>query len=121
MRSLKKKHLGQGVTEYILITFFIGIAAITTFQYFGNTSQQQTAGLAIEIAGQDSGNVIPSVSNQNANTPGQPNNSPSTSSSSSGGSRGNNRSSDRADNTSQPLKHHRKISPPGGGILTNSI
>jgi type IV pilus assembly protein PilA len=44
---------GQGMTEYIIIVALIAIAAIAVYQYFGNTVRNQTAGIAMELAGSD--------------------------------------------------------------------
>lgn len=43
---------GQGMTEYIIIVALIAIAAIGTYTLLGQTVRSQTAGLALEIAGQ---------------------------------------------------------------------
>jgi len=59
IKSLKKLHsrltrqLGQGMTEYIIITALIAIAAIGAFMYFGNTARQQVAAMATELSGRD--------------------------------------------------------------------
>jgi type IV pilus assembly protein PilA len=47
------KQNGQGMTEYIIIVALIAIAAIATYQYFGQTVRNQTAAMANEIAGND--------------------------------------------------------------------
>lgn len=44
---------GQGMTEYIIIVALIAVAAIATYQYFGQTVRNQTAAIANEIAGND--------------------------------------------------------------------
>lgn len=44
---------GQGMTEYIIIVALIAIAAIATYQFFGNTVRNQTAAIASELAGND--------------------------------------------------------------------
>ena len=46
---------GQGMTEYIIIVALIAIAAIAVYQFFGNTVRSQTAGIAMELSGQDGG------------------------------------------------------------------
>jgi type IV pilus assembly protein PilA len=46
---------GQGMTEYIIIVALIAVAAIAVYQYFGKTVRNQTAAIAIEIAGKDGG------------------------------------------------------------------
>lgn len=50
----KRNSLGQGMTEYIIIVALIAIAAIAVYQFFGQTIRSQTAGIAKELAGQDS-------------------------------------------------------------------
>ena len=50
-KSTKRLHRGQGMTEYIIIVALIAIAAITVYQYFGNTVRNQTAAIANELAG----------------------------------------------------------------------
>jgi hypothetical protein len=42
---------GQGMTEYIIITALIAIAAIAAVTYFGHTARAQVAGMANELAG----------------------------------------------------------------------
>ena len=51
MLHLKRNALGQGMTEYILIVLFVGIAAIAAFESFGGVSRQQAANLSTELAG----------------------------------------------------------------------
>lgn len=50
---MKKINLqrGQGMTEYIIIVAMIAIAAIATYQYFGQSVRNQTAAIAMEISG----------------------------------------------------------------------
>jgi len=48
----KRKQLGQGMTEYIIIVALIGVAAIAVYQFFGETIRNQTAGIAAEVSGQ---------------------------------------------------------------------
>lgn len=47
---------GQGMTEYIIIVALMAVAAIATYQYFGQTVRNQTAAIAKEVAG-ESGTV----------------------------------------------------------------
>ncbi|SFM89698.1 Flp family type IVb pilin [Halopseudomonas yangmingensis] len=49
---LKKKMLGQGMTEYIIITALIAVAAIGVYSMFGQTIRHQVAGMANEMSGQ---------------------------------------------------------------------
>ena len=61
IKSLKRnplRQLGQGMTEYIIIVGVIAVSAIGVFGYFGDTIQEQTAGLATEIAGGDANTQI---------------------------------------------------------------
>lgn len=41
------------MTEYIIIVALIAVAAIGTYQFFGQTVRNQTAGIAAEISGQN--------------------------------------------------------------------
>jgi Flp pilus assembly pilin Flp len=50
----RRTQRGQGMTEYIIIVALIAIAAIGVYQFFGQTVRSQTAGIALELAGQDS-------------------------------------------------------------------
>jgi Flp pilus assembly pilin Flp len=54
--SSKKKMLGQGMTEYIIIVALIAIAAIGVFSAFGTTVKSQVAAMAQELGG-NSGSV----------------------------------------------------------------
>jgi Flp pilus assembly pilin Flp len=49
---------GQGMTEYIIVVALISVAAIGVYTLFGQTIRNQTAGLALEVAGQDAGVAI---------------------------------------------------------------
>jgi len=51
IHSMKKKQLGQGMTEYIVIVALVAVAAIGAYGYFGKTVQHQMANLAAEISG----------------------------------------------------------------------
>jgi type IV pilus assembly protein PilA len=54
---LTKQH-GQGMTEYIVIVALIAVAAIAIYQLFGATIRNQTAAIAMEVAGQDGSAAI---------------------------------------------------------------
>ncbi|WP_435102077.1 Flp family type IVb pilin [Arhodomonas sp. AD133] len=55
---LKKRSLGQGMTEYIIITALIAVAAIGVYGAFGDVIQDQMAGMANELSGETSdGNI----------------------------------------------------------------
>lgn len=45
------RQLGQGMTEYIIITALIAIAAIAAVTYFGGTARAQIGGMAHELSG----------------------------------------------------------------------
>ncbi|NYH15292.1 Tfp pilus assembly protein PilV [Paraburkholderia bryophila] len=49
----KNKQLGQGMTEYIIIVALIAVSAIGVYSLFGQTLRNQTAGLAVEMSGQN--------------------------------------------------------------------
>lgn len=51
--SRRTSQRGQGMTEYIVIVALIAVAAIATYQFFGQTVRSQTAGIARELSGQD--------------------------------------------------------------------
>ena len=59
--------LGQGMTEYIIVVALIAVAAIGVYTLFGQTIRNQTAGLAMEVSGQDGGTAITGAQT-NANT-----------------------------------------------------
>ena len=48
-----RKARGQGMTEYIVIVALIGVAAIGAYSFLGQSIRGATAGLALEIAGED--------------------------------------------------------------------
>ncbi len=52
--SPAQRQFGQGMTEYIIIVIVVAIAAIGVYMYFGQTVRQDVAGMAKEMAGQDS-------------------------------------------------------------------
>lgn len=56
--STKKKSLGQGMTEYIIIVGVIAVAAIGVFGFFGDVLKDQTAGMAAELSGGDAAQNI---------------------------------------------------------------
>lgn len=59
-RALRRQR-GQGMTEYIVIVALISVAAIGVYTLFGQTLRNQTAGLALELSGQDAGAAIGSA------------------------------------------------------------
>ena len=46
------------MTEYIIIVALIAVAAIAVYQLFGATVRNQTAGIAMEVAGKDGSNAV---------------------------------------------------------------
>lgn len=57
-RGFRVLQRGQGMTEYIIITALIAIAAIAAVSFFGQTVRSQVAGMSKELAGQSSGSAI---------------------------------------------------------------
>jgi type IV pilus assembly protein PilA len=57
MKQSIRRQRGQGMTEYIIIVALIGVAAIATYQFFGDTVRNQTAAIAQEVAGVDGTNT----------------------------------------------------------------
>ena len=57
---------GQGMTEYVIIVALIAVAAIGVYTLLGQTVRNQTAGLAMELSGQDAQGAINNAQN-NAN------------------------------------------------------
>ena len=53
-----RRQAGQGMTEYIIIVGLIAVAAIGIYTLFGQTIRNQTAGLALEVSGQDAASAI---------------------------------------------------------------
>lgn len=55
------RQAGQGMTEYLIVVALIAVAAIGVYSLLGQTLRSQTAGLALEISGQDAGATIGSA------------------------------------------------------------
>lgn len=57
---MKQQNLqrGQGMTEYIVIVALVAVAAISVYQFFGQTIRNQTAGIAMEVSGQSAATAI---------------------------------------------------------------
>lgn len=53
-----RKQRGQGMMEYIIIVALIAVSAIGVYAMFGKTLRNQTAGLANEVAGKQSQDMI---------------------------------------------------------------
>lgn len=66
-RAGSRAQVGQGMTEYIIIVALIAVAAIGIYTLFGQTIRNQTAGLALEMSGQDAATAIGNAQT-NANT-----------------------------------------------------
>ncbi|KJV37308.1 hypothetical protein [Luteibacter yeojuensis] len=49
--GVRVRQRGQGMTEYIIITALIAIAAIAAVTYFGGTVRAQVGGMAQELSG----------------------------------------------------------------------
>jgi Tfp pilus assembly protein PilV len=65
----QNKQLGQGMTEYIIIVALIAVSAIGVYSLFGQTLRNQTAGLAVEMSGQNAqGNIGTAQTNANTAT-----------------------------------------------------
>jgi pilus assembly protein Flp/PilA len=57
-QSFHSRQRGQGMTEYIIITALIAIAAIGVVTYFGHVVRAQVGGMAQELAGSNAQNAI---------------------------------------------------------------
>jgi Tfp pilus assembly major pilin PilA len=53
-----QRQRGQGMTEYIIVVALIAIAAIGVYQFFGQTVRNQTAGIAMELSGQNAQGAV---------------------------------------------------------------
>jgi len=56
--TARRAQRGQGMTEYLIVVALIAVAAIGVYTLFGQTIRNQTAGLAMEVSGQDAGAAI---------------------------------------------------------------
>lgn len=63
-KALRIRQRGQGMTEYIIITALIAIAAIAAVTYFGGTARAQIGGMARELSGQSATQDINRAKNQ---------------------------------------------------------
>lgn len=62
--SCRIRQRGQGMTEYIIITALIAIAAIAAVTYFGGTVRAQIGGMARELSGKSAKEDINRAANQ---------------------------------------------------------
>lgn len=51
-KTSRRKSLGQGMTEYIVIVALVAVAAIGVYTFLGKVVRAQTAGIAMELSGQ---------------------------------------------------------------------
>lgn len=72
-KSIISRQYGQGMTEYIIITALVAIAAIGSFMFFGNTARQQVAGMANELSGRDAATQRTAAQTQATSAIGQAN------------------------------------------------
>jgi Flp pilus assembly pilin Flp len=62
--GVKVRQRGQGMTEYIIITALIAIAAIAAFSMFGGAVRSQVAAMAQEVGGAQSDSTIGHAKNE---------------------------------------------------------
>jgi len=60
----RARQRGQGMTEYIIITALIAIAAIAAVTFFGGTVRAQIGAMGKELGGQDATSTINRAKNQ---------------------------------------------------------
>lgn len=51
MLKNRKKQVGQGMTEYIIIVALVALSAILVFSLFGQTVRDQVAQMSSQVAG----------------------------------------------------------------------
>lgn len=54
----RRKSLGQGMTEYIVIVALVGVAAIGVYSFLGQSIRGATSGIALELAGEEASKGI---------------------------------------------------------------
>ncbi|MHB9022416.1 MAG: pilus assembly protein [Halothiobacillus sp.] len=69
--GVRGRQRGQGMTEYIIITALIAIAAIGAVMYFGQTARSQVAGMAQELSGNNASSQISAAKSAADNSNGQ--------------------------------------------------
>jgi Flp pilus assembly pilin Flp len=62
--GLRTRQRGQGMTEYIIITALIAIAAIAAVTYFGSTVRSQVGAMGKELGGNDATSTINHAKNE---------------------------------------------------------
>lgn len=62
--GLRIRQRGQGMTEYIIITALIAIAAIAAVTYFGSTVRAQVGAMGKELGGTDATSTIARATKQ---------------------------------------------------------
>jgi Flp pilus assembly pilin Flp len=62
--GVRIRQRGQGMTEYIIITALIAIAAIAAVTYFGSTVRAQVGAMGKELGGSDATSTINRAKNQ---------------------------------------------------------
>ena len=67
-KNRPRRARGQGMTEYLVIVALIGVAAIGAYSFLGQSIRGATAGLALEIAGEnaDAGITAAAAASQQA-------------------------------------------------------
>ncbi len=66
LNGIRVRQRGQGMTEYIIITALIAIAAISAAAYFGGTVRAQVGGMAQELSGKNAASSISDAGKQSA-------------------------------------------------------
>jgi len=56
--KVPSRQRGQGMTEYLIVVALISVAAIGVYSFFGQTLRNQTAGIALELSGQDASTAV---------------------------------------------------------------
>jgi Flp pilus assembly pilin Flp len=62
--GVRVRQRGQGMTEYIIITALIAIAAIAAVTFFGGTVRAQVGAMGKELGGTDASSTITRATNQ---------------------------------------------------------
>jgi len=60
----RRRQFGQGMTEYIIITALVAIAAIAAVTFFGGTVRAQIGAMGKELGGNDATSTINRAKNQ---------------------------------------------------------